>query len=75
MSTSILMETSTTGGENMWELVIMPLITLGVGFFCGVLVGDTASTNVQIDNLRKEINKLRRQIEVRRRQNEGSYID
>lgn len=42
----------------MWELVIIPLVTLAVGFFCGVMVGDTASTNMQINELQKKVRRL-----------------
>lgn len=56
----------------MWSAVLIPLMTMAIGFLIGFIVADGSSRNMQIDNLRKEINKLRRQIEVRRRQNEGS---
>lgn len=45
----------------MWELVAT-LITLGVGFFCGVLVGDTASTNMQINELQKKVRRLENEL-------------
>lgn len=54
----------------MWEWIIIPTLTMAIGFLMGVMVGDGSSKNMQIDNLRKELSKLRRQIEVMRRQKE-----
>ena len=53
----------------MWEVVIIDALILFVGFLVGVMVGDGASENKQMEGMRKELNKLRRQIEVMRRQN------
>ena len=53
----------------MWELVLIPVLTMAIGFLMGVMVGDGASKNMQIDNLRNEMNKMRREINVMRRQN------
>lgn len=46
----------------MWELVIIPILMLAIGFLVGVMVGDGASTNMQIEDLRKKQRKLERQI-------------
>lgn len=53
----------------MWEVVIIDALILFAGFLVGVMVGDGASENKQMEGMRKELNKLRRQIEVMRRQN------
>lgn len=46
----------------MWELVIINVLALMVGFLAGVMVGDTASSNEEMENMRKEQRKLKRQI-------------
>ena len=46
----------------MWELVIIPILTMAIGFLIGLMVGDGSSENMQIDDLRKEQRKLRREI-------------
>lgn len=43
----------------MLEIVVIDLLILAIGFLCGVIVGDGASKNMQLDNLRKEQRKLR----------------
>ena len=51
----------------MWEVVIIDVLVLAIGFLIGFMVGDGGSTNMQLDNLRKEQSKLRREIKVMRR--------
>ena len=46
----------------MWELVIIPMLTMAIGFLMGVMVGDGASRNMQIDELRKEIRRLEKNV-------------
>ena len=43
----------------MWEVVIIDALILFVGFLMGVMVGDGASRNMQIDELRKEVRRLK----------------
>ena len=51
----------------MWEIVLIDALILAIGFLIGFMVGDGGSTNMQLDNLRKEQSKLRREIKVMRR--------
>lgn len=46
----------------MWELVIIDVLVLGIGFLIGFMVGDGSSENMQIEDLRKEQRKLRREL-------------
>lgn len=43
----------------MWEWIIIPMLTLFIGFLMGVMVGDGASRNMQLEELRKEIRRLK----------------
>lgn len=43
----------------MWELVIIPMLTMAIGFLMGVMVADGAGRNMQIDELRKEVRRLK----------------
>ena len=43
----------------MWEVVIIDALILFAGFLVGVMVGDGASRNMQIDELRKEVRRLK----------------
>ena len=47
------------GGIIMWELFIICVLTLVMGFLIGYMVGDGASRNMQIDELRKEVRRLK----------------
>lgn len=42
----------------MWELVIIPMLTLFIGFLCGVMVADGAGRNMQLDNINKKLRRL-----------------
>lgn len=46
----------------MWEWIVIPMLTMAIGFLIGFMVGDGSSENMQIDDLRKEQRKLRREI-------------
>lgn len=46
----------------MWEVVIIDALILFAGFLVGVMVGDGASKNMQIDDLRRELRKLKRDL-------------
>ena len=42
----------------MWSTVIINVLILAVGLLTGIMIGDRASENQQIDELRKEIRRL-----------------
>ena len=42
----------------MWSMVIIPILTLAIGFLCGVMVGDKASENMQIYDLQRKVRRL-----------------
>lgn len=46
----------------MWEWIIIPMLTMAIGFLMGVMVGDGASRNMQIDALRKEVRRLEKYV-------------
>ena len=52
----------------MWEVVIIDALILFVGFLMGVMVGDGASRNMQMDDLRKKQQELERELAKLRRQ-------
>ena len=54
----------------MWEWIIIPMLTMAIGFLMGVMVGDGGSKNMQFDELRKEQRKMRRELEVMRRRSD-----
>ena len=43
----------------MWEWIVIPMLTMAIGFLMGIMVGDGASRNMQIDELRKEVRRLK----------------
>lgn len=59
----------------MCEIVLIDALILAIGFLIGFMVGDGGSTNMQLENLKKEQSKLRREIKVMRRiANEQSHV-
>ena len=54
----------------MWEAVLIPILSMIIGFLMGVMVGDGGSKNMQFDELRKEQRKMRRELEVMRRRSD-----
>ena len=52
----------------MWSTVIINVLILAVGFLTGVMAGDKASGNMQMDDLRKKQRELERELAKLRRQ-------
>lgn len=46
----------------MWELVIIPMLTMAIGFLMGVMVADGAGRNMQIDNINKKLRRLENEL-------------
>ena len=46
----------------MWEVVIIDALILFVGFLVGVMVGDGASRNMQLDNINKKLRRLENEL-------------
>lgn len=43
----------------MWEAVLIPILSMIIGFLMGVMVADGAGRNMQLEELRKEIRRLK----------------
>ena len=52
----------------MWSSVIINVLILAVGFLTGVMAGDKASGNMQMDDIRKKQRELERELAKLRRQ-------
>ena len=52
----------------MWSSVIINVLILSVGFLTGVMAGDKASGNMQMDDIRKKQRELERELAKLRRQ-------
>ena len=46
----------------MWEVVIIDALILFAGFLVGVMVGDGASRNMQLDNINKKLRRLENEL-------------
>ena len=55
----------------MWEWIVIPMLTMAIGFLLGFMTADTASVNQDIDAMRKEQRKIRQQLmKMQREENE-----
>lgn len=46
----------------MWEWIVIPMLTMAIGFLMGVMVGDGASKNMQMDNINKKLRRLENEL-------------
>ena len=46
----------------MWEWIVIPMLTMAIGFLLGFMTADTASVNDSIDAMRKEQRRIKQQI-------------
>ena len=47
----------------MWSMVIIPLMTMMVGFLLGIITADTIGGDKRIDKMERQIKRLERRLE------------
>lgn len=48
----------------MWTPVLLPMLTMAIGFLMGIVCMDTFYDNKRINKLERELNRLKKRLEA-----------